>query len=206
MGTLFLLSGGEQNRLIQDHMGLVTAIAADYRGRKGIPFEDLVSEGMVGRVEAARRFSPEGGTKFWSWATHRIRGSILNFIEAWQEFVPLEEFNEQDLEDKIYEWKAWGNWGCALAEDWTNLASTPEDLLSLYQETAANQGAFAAAFTFLSRRERSLIHCRFLRDPHMTLEDIARDHKISYARTVELIDKSLKKMRESVRNHERRRT
>src|SRR6266496_2548193 len=199
MGTL-LLSEGEQNRLIQTHMGMVAAIAADYRGRKGIPFEDLVSEGMLGLVDAARRWVPDA--KFWTYATHRIRGSILNFIEGWQEFVPLEEFSEQDLEDKIYEWKAWGNWGCALAEDWTDLASTPEDLLSLYQQTAANQEAFAAAFTFLSRRERSLIHCRFLRDPHMTLEDIARDHKISYARTVELIDKSLKKMRESVRNHE----
>ena len=50
---------GEQNRLIIEFMSLVKPIAASYRGSKGIPFEDITAEGMVGLVKAARTWRPD---------------------------------------------------------------------------------------------------------------------------------------------------
>lgn len=38
--------------------------------------DDLVQSGMVGLIEAARRFEPDGGCPFWAFACHRVFGRI----------------------------------------------------------------------------------------------------------------------------------
>lgn len=46
----------------------------------GLPVEDLVSEGHIGLMEAARHFDRDRGTKFSSYAVWWIRKSILNAL------------------------------------------------------------------------------------------------------------------------------
>ena len=188
------LTEGEQNRLIQDNIGMVARIAADYRGRKGIPFEDLEAQGVLGLVESARNYDPERGTKFPSWATHRIRGSIKNFIESWQDLISTE--SDDAMEDRVHEWAIWGT---IPAEGWNELPATPEQVLGVFEEIAGNETAISAALISLSKRERQMVEAHFLRTPAVRLEQIARDHKISYFRAVEIIYGAVKKMRDVVK-------
>ncbi|GAB4558593.1 MAG: RNA polymerase sigma factor WhiG [Anaerolineae bacterium] len=57
-------------------------------GRMGIqPFgsieeDDLIGYGIVGLIEAIERFDPERGYKFETYATSRIRGSVLDALRA----------------------------------------------------------------------------------------------------------------------------
>ena len=44
------------------------------------PVEDLFQEGLIGAVEAWRRFNPEKKTKFVTFATYFIRGNILRAL------------------------------------------------------------------------------------------------------------------------------
>lgn len=185
------LTEGEQNRLIQEHVELVPPIAADYRGRKGIPFEDLLAQGTLGLVEAARTWQP--AAKFSTFATYRIRGSIKNFIDGWQEFVSPE--SDEALEDRVHEWAVWGT---IPAEGWNELPASPEQVLEIFEEISGNEAAISAALISLSRRERQMVEAHFLRTPGLHLEQIARDHKLSYYRTIEIVYGAVKKMRDVV--------
>jgi RNA polymerase sigma factor (sigma-70 family) len=69
---------------LQDHVHFVETLAWTLRRERSlpahVPLEDLVAQGMVGLVEARRRFNPECGTSFVTFAWIRVRGSILDYI------------------------------------------------------------------------------------------------------------------------------
>jgi len=70
-----------QEELIESCMSLVRFIAGQYSSQNSlIPFEDLVSEGYVGLVQAAAKYEPSRGVKFSTYAATRIRGSILDAL------------------------------------------------------------------------------------------------------------------------------
>ncbi len=62
--------------LVRSNLDFVVRIASKYRNF-GLPFEDLVNEGNLGLVEAARRYDPDVGTKFITYAVWWVRKRIL---------------------------------------------------------------------------------------------------------------------------------
>lgn len=65
--------------LVRAHLRYVVAIALKYR-RYGIPLADLVAEGNFGVVHALKKFEPERGNRFVTYAAYWIRAYILNYI------------------------------------------------------------------------------------------------------------------------------
>ena len=49
--------------------------------------EDLIESGIMGLIEAAERFKEDKGVKFKTYAFHRIRGSVLDYLRL-QDWVP----------------------------------------------------------------------------------------------------------------------
>ena len=69
--------------LVRAHLRFVTATATKYR-RYGVPLNDLVAEGNLGLVHALRKFEPERGFRFVTYASYWIRAYILNhIIRSW---------------------------------------------------------------------------------------------------------------------------
>jgi RNA polymerase sigma factor for flagellar operon FliA len=71
--------------LIERYLPLARQIAARlYRNRpdNDVPFEDYYQHGSVGLLEAVNRFDETQGVAFSTFATHRIRGAILNGLET----------------------------------------------------------------------------------------------------------------------------
>lgn len=73
-------SGTDRDRLVRDNMGFVVAMAKQYVN-KGLPLDDLVSEGYVGLVRAAGKYDDSRGAKFTSYAANYVRASILQALE-----------------------------------------------------------------------------------------------------------------------------
>lgn len=183
------LTQGERNRLILENMDLVPPIAANYRGRRGIPFEDLLAEGTAALVVAAGSWNLTA--KFPAYADIRVRGAILNFIDRWEDFEQLDEVNRSD-EERIHEWAVWGS---LPSEGWDKLAATPEEILGVFQDIESKSDAIASALISLTARERRMIEAHFLRQPRVGLEQIARDNRVSYKRAVHIIFDAVRKMR-----------
>lgn len=71
----------EQEEIIINNMPLVKHIASKYHTNKiGIEYEDLVSYGVMGLIDASNKFDENRGVKFSTYASIRISSYIIDEI------------------------------------------------------------------------------------------------------------------------------
>src|SRR3990172_4440070 len=66
-------------KLVASHLRLVAKIASGYRGY-GLPVGDLIAEGNVGLMQALRKFDPDKGFRFSTYAMWWVRANIQEYI------------------------------------------------------------------------------------------------------------------------------
>lgn len=85
-----------KQQIIESHLKFVFNVAKKYKG-KGIPLEDLISEGNIGLTKAIEKFDNERGVKFISYAVWWIKQSIQECLNNRSKVV----FNEVSEEENI---------------------------------------------------------------------------------------------------------
>jgi RNA polymerase sigma factor for flagellar operon FliA len=74
----------EKNQLVEQHLGLVQAIARKVKKTLGarIEYDDLVAYGSKGLLEAAERYDARPGVAFATFAYYRIRGAMFDGLRT----------------------------------------------------------------------------------------------------------------------------
>jgi len=87
-------------RLIEANLKFVVSYAKRYRGM-GLGLLDLINEGNIGLIEAAKRFDPHRNVKFISYAVWWIRQAIINALTNYSRIYHI----PQKLSDLISQMK-----------------------------------------------------------------------------------------------------
>jgi RNA polymerase primary sigma factor len=86
--------------LVEPNLPFVFRVARQYRNL-GVPFEDLLNEGNVGLIEAARRYDPTRGTKFSTYAVWWIRRAILRALTEQGRIVKIPEYQTRKRRESL---------------------------------------------------------------------------------------------------------
>lgn len=68
----------QEEKDLKQYIKLVIVIAKKYV-RQNVPYEDLISCGIMGLLEATRNFDPERSTNFKAYAITRVKGRIYEY-------------------------------------------------------------------------------------------------------------------------------
>lgn len=172
------------NTLIKANLKFVVNIAKMYR-KSGVPFSDLISEGNVGLIRAAKKFDGERNIKFISYAVWWIKNSIQECIDDYNQDnneVNVDFFNIEKQTKEVYEYEM-QNINNEYEDNIVNLQSRNsaiEDLLSCLQE-----------------REKKIIILYFglYNNKEHTLDEIGNEMSLTNERIRQIKDKSLVKLR-----------
>ena len=100
------IKNGDQralDKLVKSNLRFVVSVAKQYQNQ-GLKLSDLINEGNLGLVKAAKRFDETRGFKFISYAVWWIRQSILQALAEQSRIVrlPLNKIGSINKINKIY--------------------------------------------------------------------------------------------------------
>jgi len=91
-----------KQELVSSNMGLVHAVAKNYRSRakfRGVPMEELIQEGTLGLIRAAELFDPAKGLRFSTYGTIWVKG-VLSNANTLEDVIKVPD-RERTLRNKI---------------------------------------------------------------------------------------------------------
>ena len=89
--------------LVKHNLRFVISVAKKYRAKTDVSFADLISEGNIGLIKAAKKFDPTRKIKFSSYAVWWIKASINECIERFKgniEYNFVENYQIVNLAEK----------------------------------------------------------------------------------------------------------
>lgn len=170
------------NTLIKSNLKFVVSMAKEYT-KYGVPIADLISEGNIGLITAAKKYDESKGVKFISYAVWWLRNSFNECVERYKKKkVSSEETNTYSME----EYREYA--------DKIN-ASFEEDVV----DALNNRSAIETLMTCLNEREVKVLTLYFglYGEKEMNLNEISDVINVSAERTRQILHMSLDKLRVS---------
>src|SRR5712692_914307 len=188
-------------RLVEANLRFVVSYAKRYRGL-GVSFLDLIHEGNLGLIEAAKRFDPSRNVKFITYAVWWIREAMMHVLS--------EQTRAFSFPPKLLSVLANGADDVSLNEPVTpdgsrRLGDTllQEQVPTFEQEMIhqADLDGLAAALSDLDGKEREVVRLRFgLEDDEpRTLREIGDRMRLSRERVRQIESRAKEKLRRSAK-------
>ena len=189
-------------KLIEANLKFVVTVARQYKGR-GVPMEDLVSEGNLGLMKAATKFDASKGIRFVNYAVVHIRQAIEKAIDQQGGLYQVPKDVKQEVARQQSQ---------PLSVDAPLGHRTNMSLLSVlvnkdapladervHSETI--EAAIEYALTTLDERERRVVNAFYgINQEHETMAEIAEDMDVKRERVRQIRDKAVRKLRKAYRD------
>ena len=93
----------DRNELVLQYTELVKRIVLRFRGSYSnfAQLDDMINQGIIALIDAVEKFDPYMGNKFETFASLKIRGSIIDFMRK-QDWVPRNQRNLAKELDDVY--------------------------------------------------------------------------------------------------------
>lgn len=97
------LNRERRDKYVMDYLPLVKYVVGKFMIYlpSHVDQEDLIESGILGLIEAAERFREDKNVKFKTYAFHRIRGSILDYLRL-QDWVPRSVREKDNIIKETY--------------------------------------------------------------------------------------------------------
>ena len=177
------------NRLVEANLRFVVSVANQYKG-KGLPMEDLVSEGNIGLLKAAGRFDASKGTRFVNYAVVHVRQQIEKALD--HQTKPPRKLNQKSTSvDAPLGYRA----NMSLLSVLVNQDAPLADEL-VHSEVI--EDAVEYALGSLDERESRVVDAYFgISQEHETMAEIAEDMDLNRERVRQIRDKAVRKLRKA---------
>ena len=173
--------------LVERNLRFVVQVAGKYKG-SGIPVTDLINEGNLGLIQAARKFDPDRGARFITYAIWWIRQAIMHALAEGQGAVrlPIKQAEALSrLRQKIEEFRQQTGVEPAVEELAAALHMKPEDiddLLRVYRpqlslDAPIKEGTGTTQLDFIGANqlpssEEVYLHASLINEVHALLDQL----------------------------------
>ena len=187
-----VLKGDERavNKLIEANLRFVVVIARQYQGR-GLAMEDLVSEGNIGLMKAARKYDATKGLRFVNYAVVPIRQQIEKALKVESAEQRVESVRDGQTRSVDAPLGTKTNMSLLSVLVDSNSPLAEERLLRSNVETAVEY-----ALRSLNERESQVVNAFFrIGQEHATMAEIAEDMNLKRERVRQIRDKAIRRMK-----------
>ena len=187
--------------LVCANLRFVVSMAKKYQAR-GVALADLIDEGNIGLMRAARKFDERKGIKFISYAVWWIRQAILQERAEQSRVVRVPLYRARAVSQAQLSLDA----PVASSDDGQLLEYLPDDIMPRPDEQALKNSlaeSLESAMALLRPREVHIIRLYFGLggEEPLTLEEIGAQLGITRERVRQIRDRALRRMRQSMPEH-----
>ena len=191
------------NKIITSNLRFVFHFCKKYQ-HNNIPFEDIIQEGIIGIIQAAKRFDPNKNVRFISFAVFHIKEYVIKYVTRHRDIIHT--LTTKNLYKLYYNKDITGvsNKDILLYNDIkhisyvdvyeSNIATINVLDELLLAEEADYLDSIYEKINVLTDREKDIIICRNLLDSKVTLMDLAKKYNVSYERIRQIEVNAKKKL------------
>ncbi len=179
------------NKLIEANLRFVVVIARQYQGQ-GLSMDDLISEGNIGIMKAAKKYDASRGLRFVNYAVVFIRQQIEKALG--KESAEQRVENARDGQSRSVDAPLGGRTGMSLLSVLADSNAKQSDE-RVYQSAVVD--AIEFAIQSLPPREKQVITAYYgIEQDHLTLAEIALDMQLKRERVRQIRDRGVRRLKQ----------
>jgi RNA polymerase sigma-32 factor len=185
------------HRLVLAHAPLAEKFARKYG--KGRDIDDVRQDAYIGLMQAARKFEPERGHRFATYAVHWMRASIFDAIIDGDEIRNPQTAAGRSARLRGVSMASVVSIETPVSPDGLTLGDTlvsddpnPEEIVANAVDLDRRSAGIDAAVDSLDPRSADIVRRRYLLDDPQTLGEVGDDYRISRERVRQIESKALK--------------
>ena len=172
------------DKMIKHNLRFVVKIAKKYRSQTSVSFSDLISEGNIGLIKAAKKFDPSKNIKFSSYAVWWIKASINECIERYKDRIEYNFVDDTQMINIVDKENLYDNVNAEFERKMNDIQSRQSAIEDLVKCLEEREKRIITLFYGLGENRRE-----------MNLEEISKEMCLTKERVRQIKDGALVKLK-----------